>query len=75
MITRKETIQEPSNPSKRAKEDTTPYVENSIPKERTPLFQHKVDFKDDTNEKTHGSNNYPSETDGCVRNLAKEHEN
>ena len=28
-----------------------------------------------TNEKTHGSDDSPSETDGCVRNLSKEHEN
>ena len=31
--------------------------------------------KGDTNEKTHGSDNLPSETYGCVRNLSKEHEN
>ena len=29
----------------------------------------------DTDEKTHGSDDAPSETDGCARNLAKEHEN
>ena len=39
------------------------------------MFQHKVDYKGDTNEKNHNSDDSPSETDGCVRNLAKEHEN
>ena len=29
----------------------------------------------DTNEKTHGSDDYPSETDGCAINLAEEYEN
>ena len=47
----------------------------SIPKETPPTFWHKVDHKGDTNEKTHGSDDSPSETDGCVRNLVKEHEN
>ena len=28
-----------------------------------------------TNEKTHGSDDSPSGTDSCVRNLEKEHEN
>ena len=28
----------------------------------------------DTNEKTRGSDDSPSETDGCTRNLGKEHE-
>ena len=36
---------------------------------------HKVDNEGGTNEKTRGSDDSPSETDGCVRNLAKEHEN
>ena len=36
---------------------------------------HKVDYEGDTNDKNHGSNNSLSETDGCVRNLDKEHGN
>ena len=39
------------------------------------MFRHNVDYKGDTNEKTNGSNNYPSETDGCVSNPAEEYEN
>ena len=74
-ITRKETIQEPIKPSKRTKEDTITDAEKSIPKETNPLLWHKVEYKGDTNEKTRGSNNLPSETDGCVINLYKEHEN
>ena len=54
LITQKETIQEPVNPSKSSKEDTIPDVEKSIPKETPPLFRHKVNYKGDTNEKTHG---------------------
>ena len=50
-------------------------MQKSIPKETPPVFRHKVYYKGDTNDKTHGSNNSPSETGGCVRNLAKEHVN
>ena len=57
----------------RAKQYTIPTVDIFFPKERTPLFRHEVDYKGDTNEKTHGSENFPSETDVCVRNLSKEH--
>ena len=39
------------------------------------MLWHKVDYDSDTNEKTHGYDDSPSKTDGCVRNLAKEHEN
>ena len=39
------------------------------------MFWYKVDYKGDTNDNTHGSENSPSETDGCTRSLAKEHEN
>ena len=59
----------------KAKEDTIPDVETIIPKETPPPFKNKVDYRGDTNEKTHGSDDYPSETDGCERKLAKEREN
>ena len=49
LITRKELIQEPVNPRKRAKEDTIPYVETNCSKETTPLFWYKVEYKGDTN--------------------------
>ena len=38
------------------------------------MFCHKVDYGGDTDEKTRGSDDSPIETDGCMRNLAKEHE-
>ena len=58
-----------------AKEDIIPDVEKSSPKETPPHFKNKVDYNSNTNEKTHGSNDYPSENDGCTRNLSEEHEN
>ena len=39
------------------------------------LFWHKVYYEGDTNEKTNGSEDSTSETDGCVRNMYKEHRN
>ena len=39
------------------------------------MFRHKVDYEGDTNENTRCSENSPYETDDCVRNLDKEHEN
>ena len=35
------------------------------------MFQHKVDYKGDTNEKTRGFDYSPSETGGFKINLAK----
>ena len=74
-IIRKQHIQEPVNPKKREKEDTITDVEKVFPKEIPPSFWHKVDYKGDTNEKTHGYDDSPCETDDCVRKLEKEHEN
>ena len=34
-----------------------------------------MDYRGDTNEKTHGYKYSPSETDGCAINLPKEHNN
>ena len=39
------------------------------------MFWHKVDYEGDTNDKTRGSDDSPSETDNFVRNIDKEHEN
>ena len=58
-----------------AKEDTISDEEKSSPKQTSPQFKKKLDNKNDTNEKTYGFNDPPIETDGCERNLAKEHEN
>ena len=72
-IIRKKPIQEPVKTRKRAKEITLTDVEKACHKETPQFFWRKVDYKGDTNEKTHGYDDSPSETDGCVRNLAKEH--
>ena len=42
---------------------------------KPPPFKNKEDYIGDTNEKTRGSYDYPSETDDCAIKLAKEHEN
>ena len=39
------------------------------------MFKHKVDYKYDINDNTHGSDDSPSENDCCVRNLSGKHEN
>ena len=70
LITGKESIQESVNTSKRAKEVTIPDVEKSSPKETPPTFKNKVDYIVDTIEKTHGSDDSPSETGGCEINLS-----
>ena len=44
-------------------------------KKQLQIFRHKVDYKGDTNERTYGSDDSPSETNDCARDLAKEHEN
>ena len=67
-------IQVPDNPSKRSKEDIITDEEKIIII-TPPPFKNREDYIGDTNEKTRGSNNYPSETDGCVRNLGEEYEN
>ena len=40
-----------------------------------PPIKNKEDYIGDTNNKTRGSDDSPSETDGCVRNLGKENKN
>ena len=43
---------------------------------KTPApFKNKENYIGDTNEKTRGSDDYPSETDGCTSNMGEEHEN
>ena len=73
MVIIKQPIKEPVNPRKREKENTLTDVEKVSPKETYPSLWHKVYYEGDTNEKTRGYDHSPSETDGCVRNLTKEH--
>ena len=75
LIIRKEPIREPVNPRKREKEDIITDVEKASPKKTPQFFQHKVEYKGDKNDKNHGSDYSPTETDECVINLDKEHEN
>ena len=43
---------------------------------KTPApFKNLEDYIGDTDKKTRSSNDFPSETDGCAKNLGKEHEN
>ena len=74
MITGKESIQEKDKPSKRAKEDSITDVEKVV-KKNLHRLKNKEDYIGDTNEKTRGSYDSPSETHGFPRNLDEEHEN
>ena len=58
-----------------AKDDTITDVEKASPKQTPPYFRHKVDYEVDTNENNRGSDDSPSETYYCVRELDKEYEN
>ena len=58
-----------------AKDITLNDLEKGSPKETPPQFWNKVDYKGDNNQKTHGSDNSPSETGGRVIKLTEEHEN
>ena len=44
-------------------------------KKTPPTFKNKEDYIGDTNENTHGYDGSPGETDGCARNMGKEHKN
>ena len=74
FIKGKETIQVPDNPSKRSKEDSI-IDEIIIIIKTPPPFQNKEDYIGGTHEKTCQSDDYPSDTDGCARNLGDEHKN
>ena len=71
LITGKEIIQESDNPSKRAKEDSIPDVENNNQIKTPAPFNNKEDYTGDTNEKNRGSCDSPSETGGCARKLGE----
>ena len=48
---------------------------NIILKKTPQPFKNKEAYIGDTNQKTRGYNDSPSETDGCARNLSKEYKN
>ena len=58
-----------------AKEDNVTYVEEYSLQKTLPYFRHKVDYEGDTNEQNRCSYDSPAETDDCVGNLDKEHDN
>ena len=73
LIKRKESVQEPDNTSKRAKENSIPDEEKHNRKITPPPFKNKEDSIGGTNEKTRESEDSPSETNGCARNLGKKY--
>ena len=50
-------------------------MQKTIIRKTPPPFKNKEDYIGDTNEKTCGSDDSPSATDGCVRNLGEEDKN
>ena len=64
-------IQETEDWSKSEKEDSIPNIKIKI----APPFKNKEEYINITTKKKLASGNVSSETDGCVRNLRKEHEN
>ena len=50
-------------------------MQKNIDLKTPPYFRHKVDYEGDTDANNRCSNYSPTETDDCVRNLYKEHEN
>ena len=74
-VIRKERIGDTVNPRTRAKWDTVTDVEKYSLQKTPPYFRHKVDYEGNTYENNCCSDDSPTETDGCVINLDKEHEN
>ena len=74
MITGNDSIQEPDNPSKKEKIDGS-IDENNNNLKTPPPYKNKQDYVGGTNDKTRESDDSPSDTDGCARNLDDEHKN
>ena len=78
MITGNEITQGPDSQSKKAKVDSSIDETKLNLKLTPPLYANKQEYVGITNEKTHGaqtreSDDSPSDTDGCARNLDDEH--
>ena len=71
----KERILDTVDPRKRVKEDTVTAVNIYSLQKTPPSFRHKVYYEVDTDESNCCSGDSPTETDDCVINLDKEHEN
>ena len=72
MITGNDSIQEPDNPSKKAKMDSISDEKKHNLKKTPPPCKNKQDCVDGSNDKTHESDNSTSDTDSCARNLYDE---
>ena len=72
LTTEKEGIQKPDKPSKKARVDSIIDEKNIIIKTPPPC-KNKQDYVGGTNDKTCQSDDSPSDTDGCERNLGNEH--
>ena len=73
-ITGNKITQEPDNPSKKEKVDSS--IDETKPNLKlTPPYKNKQDYVGGTNYKTREYNDSPSDTDGCARNLDDEHKN
>ena len=75
LITGKVIIQKPENSSKKAKVDTIIDGKKHYLKITPPPCKNKQDYVGGTNDNTRESDDYPSDTDGCARNLGDEHKN
>ena len=75
MITGNEITHEPDNPSKKAKLESSIDGNNNNLKKTPPPYKNRQDCIGGTNDKTRESDDSPSNTDGCARNMYGEHKN
>ena len=80
MITGNKITQEPENQSKKTKVDSSIDETKINLKLTPPPYTNKHEYDGVTNEKTRDSQtreseDYPSDTDGCARNIYDEHKN
>ena len=75
MITGNKITQEPDNPSKKAKVDSS--IDETKPniKLTPPPYTNKKDYVGVTNEKIREYDDSPSDTNGCARNIDDKHKN
>ena len=75
MITENKITQELDNPSKKDKLDIS--INETKPNLRLtqPIYKTSPEYVMGTNDKTREPDDYPSDTDGCARNVYNEHKN
>ena len=74
MIRGNDVTQESDTPSKKAKVDSVIDGGKNLKKTPPPCKNNQY-YVGGTNDKTRKSDHYPSDTDGCARNLDDEHKN